>query len=599
MNDFAQLLKKRRLYLILTIIFSFVMWYQLEIGNGYKQLNQCLEIPPQNIIITVIALYILTVGVGIIFNSIGLSCMIMNILVTIISLINYHVITFRGLPLTILDVHNTRMAISIFKAYYFIWNAFTDTILICFLVQIIVALILHHYEKKNEIKWRKFSLANGAFLLAGLCFFQITFFSETSFHSQASVGWSWQEVYHQYGYLISSIEGIIEAQSAVREPVGYSDSKIQNIQVNNTDFSDVSKPDIILILNETFYDLKTVRDFETDFDYLENIHQMDHLNLGNVIVPAPGGGTNKSEYELLTSNSMILMSAGDPFNILNLKNANSIVSVLKQEGYQTLAAHSESGVNYSRITGYTNLGFDTIHFGEDFEKEYYGNRGFATDESLYKNLIKWYEAMDSSPRFLYLLTVQNHGAWDINDAELDTIHVISGIDSDTDTVNEYLSCISLSDQAFKKLTEYYSKVDRPVIICMVGDHAPAFVSDIIDKKYDDTKARLLYRTVPFLVWSNFNINSKALEPKTISMNYVVPSVLQAAGIKNLSYYYKYMNELKSEIPIICAYGTYIDSENNFHQYPDESSFAVALDQYLYMEYNNLSKNYRQELFEIP
>lgn len=65
----------------------------------------------------------------------------------------------------------------------------------------------------------------------------------------------------------------------------------------------------------------------------KNIHQMENLIQGQVVVPVAGGGTNKSEYELLTSNSMELMntSSTDPFNILKLKNANSVVSILKQK----------------------------------------------------------------------------------------------------------------------------------------------------------------------------------------------------------------------------------------------------------------------------
>ena len=48
---------------------------------------------------------------------------------------------------------------------------------------------------------------------------------------------------------------------------------------------------------------------------------------------------NSTEYEMLTSNSLILMPSITPFNWLNLYNANSVVSYLKGLGYTTMAAH--------------------------------------------------------------------------------------------------------------------------------------------------------------------------------------------------------------------------------------------------------------------
>ena len=324
---------------------------------------------------------------------------------------------------------------------------------------------------------------------------------------------------------------------------------------------------------------------------------LSNLFIGNAIVPVAGGGTNKSEYELLTGNSMELMNTSsiDPFNIFSMKNSNSLVSVLKQNGYQTLAAHSEVGTNYSRSTAYPDMGFDFVHFREDFEVEYYGDRQYATDESLYKQLIKWYENMNDQPRFLYLLTIQNHGDWNLNDEIYDTVHIRQDFGEYTDKINEYLSCISLSDQAFRYLTSYYKNVDRPVIICMVGDHAPSFSLDIVDAKYSDMEKAERLRKVPLLIWSNYQTLDMNFE--TISMNYIPSTLLDFAGIENMSYYYRYMNEIKETIPIISAYDAYIDASGNIYRYTDISPYQEQINQYLFMEYNNIKGNRRQELFD--
>ena len=69
------------------------------------------------------------------------------------------------------------------------------------------------------------------------------------------------------------------------------------------------------------------------------------------------------------------------------------VSILNELGYETTAMHSESGSNYSRYRGYEELGFDNIYFEESFrDLEYYADRVYATDKSLYDNMIKKYES---------------------------------------------------------------------------------------------------------------------------------------------------------------------------------------------------------------
>ena len=95
----------------------------------------------------------------------------------------------------------------------------------------------------------------------------------------------------------------------------------------------------MLILSESFYDFDLC-----DRPAGRHRHYAGHENLpnsvyGHTISPHVGGGTNSTEYEMLTSNSLILMPSITPFNWLNLYNANSVVSYLKGLGYSTMAAH--------------------------------------------------------------------------------------------------------------------------------------------------------------------------------------------------------------------------------------------------------------------
>lgn len=77
--------------------------------------------------------------------------------------------------------------------------------------------------------------------------------------------------------------------------------------------SEGEKPDIILILNETLFDFSLIHDFETDEPVMPYMKSLENVIRGYVSVPAIGGGTNRSEYELLTSNSLYLMKDILPF----------------------------------------------------------------------------------------------------------------------------------------------------------------------------------------------------------------------------------------------------------------------------------------------
>ena len=103
------------------------------------------------------------------------------------------------------------------------------------------------------------------------------------------------------------------------------------------------------------------------------------------------------------------------------------------------------------------------------------------------------------PQFMYLLTIQNHGGWDQNPAGEDIIHSVKEYGAATSVLNEYLSCMQTSDKAFYDLIQYYKNVDRPVVICMLGDHCPSFAYDVIDSDMDSDIEEYNLRRTPFLM----------------------------------------------------------------------------------------------------
>ena len=520
-----------------------------------------------------------------------------NLLLTLLStataLINYYVIQFKGSPLSFLELRNLGTALNVLEGYTFPFTHTTAAILLLGITGFGLCLLQRKRHRKSELPWY---LRKTALLLTILLTLEVGYFGSDALKPRQTVGWLWREAYTQYGYAPCTVESFLSLFHTVAIPDGYDAEAMEHMEIPAARSNNSLTPDIILILNESFYDLSLITELNADTDYLSSLHR-DDVYTGYAVVPSYGGGTNSSEYELLTSNSMALLPGVTPFNILDLTDANSIVSHLKALGYETLGCHSESGENYYRSRGYPALGFDRIYFDEAFtDKRYYGDRYYESDESLYQNLTRWYAEMSDAPRFLYLLTIQNHGSWDQNPSEADTVHALSDYGAYDDDVDEYLTAVSQSDVAFRELTAYYAQIDRPVLLCMVGDHCPNFADRLLNGSHTPEEAELLYRSTPLLIWANYDLELPSSDLGTMSLNMVVPTLLELAGV-SLSPYYQTMLELKAQLPVITSYGMCYDATGSSYTWAEAFPYADALRSYFHWEYNNLSDHRRQQLFE--
>jgi len=344
-------------------------------------------------------------------------------------------------------------------------------------------------------------------------------------------------------------------------------------------------------MNETFFDLSNVTDLKTDKEAMPFIKSLDNKISGYSIVPGSGGGTNRSEYELLTSNSLSLMPGITPFPFLELNGASSIVSFLKSKGYTTAASHCSGSLNYVRGNAYPKLGFDKSFFIEDFgEIERFENRTYANDEFVYKHMIEQYNKMGDGPRFFFNLTIQNHGDWCMNEDSMDTIHSKTDFGEYTDDVNEYLTLINLSDSAFEYLVKSFENVDRDVIICMVGDHSPVFTTEISNVDIEDSFEVLKLYSTPFVMWANFDIEDKDLG--YTSMPFIVPLMLDAAGMEK-SPYYNFILDMQKKYPIVTGNNCYGDVNHKMKNYKHLDE-APEIKTYFNMVYNRASDKVKPE-----
>lgn len=565
--------------------FSTYIKYQFTYAHYTETLPRYILLGPATLSILFFVLYMLC-------NRVWLTSLLGSLICGILAIINYYVIQFHGTPLSFTTLRNWRAAFNVLHAYEFTLDPPVFTILGILAVCVLLCCLAGLFTKPILLTGKKRLICNLCLVLLWSCVFYVGYLGSNPIKPANTMSWRWKKSYLRYGYIPCTIESYFNVKNIVTKPEGYSPEILEAMEMPPpAENEGTAQPDIILILNETFYDPALIADIDADDDYLKNIHALDNCLSGYAVIPSIGGGTNSSEYELLTSNLLELMPGITPFNVLDLRGANSIVSHLNSLGYNSTGSHNGSKSNYNRNAGYPALGFHESYFSTDFtEPEYFHNRHFQTDASAYRQLYTFYEkAPASGPRFQYLLTIQNHAGYDDNDPQHDIVHTRKDYGENTQLLNEYLSCLSLSDSAFKGLTDYFSRQERPVIVCMMGDHAPSFASSIVDPKYSDEEQELLLRSVPLLIWANFPLPAQELG--TMSSAFVVPTLLELAGTE-LTPYYRYMLQLKESVPVLTSYGTYYDAEGTRYSYDDDqgSPYEEQVDGYFYLEYANLKGN---------
>ena len=202
-------------------------------------------------------------------------------------------------------------------------------------------------------------------------------------------------------------------------------------------------------------------------------------------------------------------------------------------------------------------------------------------------MVREYEeaAETNQPVFLYMLTYQNHGGFETSDAKNDTIHVSGDYNGYNEQLNEFLTSVSLSDTAFHDLMDYFSNSERQIIVCMLGDHCPDFMPEMVQNISGEVD-EILIRSTPLVIWSNYGAEESV---ETVSVNYIAPIVCEAAKIP-LSEFYQYLLDLKDTAPILTSMGYYITNDGEKYKYqegPEKDNIAV----YHYMEYDRITQRH--------
>jgi hypothetical protein len=271
----------------------------------------------------------------------------------------------------------------------------------------------------------------------------------------------------------------------------------------------------------------------------------------------------------------------------------STISQLSELGYETLAIHPYNKIYWERNRVYPDVfGFDEFISEESMENPI-RVREYISDQEVFETLLdRMKNDEPGESLFNFTITMQNHGGYyfgmkDVTASEIDNAYV-----------NEYLSLMKITDEAFEEFLKELENFEEPTLVCMFGDHQPRFEDSVYEtiwanSSYSEAEKEIRKHIVPFVIWANYDIEEKEI-PLT-SINYLSPMIFETAGIE-LSPYYEYLLELQKEYPSISALGC-MDSEGNFYARGDEMDQLSEIQTYRMVQYNYFhDENNRNEEF---
>lgn len=248
-------------------------------------------------------------------------------------------------------------------------------------------------------------------------------------------------------------------------------------------------PDIVVIQSESFFDARRLHP-DIDRAVLAGYSRVSNLARyrGHVTVPAWGANTLRTEFAFLSGlpNAALGIDSYNPYTSLCRRPTWTIAQQLRGFGYICTCVHPFHSNFFERDTVFPNFGFyrflDISEFGD---AERIGE--YVSDVALGERVQQELEA-SQGPRFIFAITMQNHGKWDEDRFGLSPDE--RGAETaplNSPELGQYLRHLEGSDRMIVQLAEFLKRRGRPAVFCFYGDHVPSLPMLYNRLGYDDPR----------------------------------------------------------------------------------------------------------------
>ncbi len=332
--------------------------------------------------------------------------------------------------------------------------------------------------------------------------------------------------YEKYGFPYCFSYSVLNM--GIERPDDYSEEAVSEIteKIDIPDSEAATKPNIIFIQLESFFDVKDLIDIELSKDPIPNFTKLkEDYPSGYLTVSSIGGGTSNTEFEVMSGLSLSHFGPGEyPYlTYLQENTCETIMRNLAEYGYTSTAMHSYTGTFYQRHKVLSKLGFDRF-LSEEFMTITERNELSWVKDSQLLPYIRESLTSTIGPDFVYTITVQAHGKYLTNETTGQYVIDYEAESSDTKAqMDYYVNQLSEVDDFIGELLCEYSEFEEPTVIVFFGDHLPA-----LELKSEDLKTNDLYKT-EYVIWANFPIES---EDQDLEANMLASKVTSVLGLTN-------------------------------------------------------------------
>lgn len=593
---------KRKAGAAVLVLSPFVMFGVFEWITG-----NLMEIEPVFLMMNLVLFFLLYFVVFAVTNSMRVGFTVLNVVLTVWALAEHFVVEFRGRPIMIWDIMAFGTAMTVADTYqYDITLQIAAAVVVMILWTVLIWLLPVRLPSKKV--W----MGTAAGALASMALFLTVFFQYgiTALGMEINMWYpSWS--YAQYGYLLSTLR--VMDYLSIDPPEGYSLWTVREMQEEIWDWeeeedtplwsteSDVVPENIICIMNESYADLRVVNDFETDLPFMEFYDSLEKNCIkGNLYMPVFGAMTSNSEYEFLTGISIAFTPSGSvPYQIYMRNPSYGLTSILKEQGYRTVAMHPNEKANWNRDEAYRNMLFDEFYGIESF-LDSPTIRGYVSDLGNYQKIIQLTEEKEEGqPLFVFDVTMQNHGGYEMDYPS--TVHLTDY--ENMPMTEQYLSLMRESDQALQYLLEYYASVDEPTMIILFGDHQPSVETEFYEALYgcslDEVEEEDYLRQyiTPFFIWTNYDTESMLEE--NLSAMFLSCAILERANLQATDFV-SFLRYLYQQLPVVHILGYYTSDGawENWDGWEEKEEYPL-LHQYDLLRYHYMfERNQIASLFQV-
>lgn len=363
-------------------------------------------------------------------------------------------------------------------------------------------------------------------------------------------------------------------------------------------------PDIIFITSESFFDITRLPGLTFETDPLPVFHALSETcTNGPFLSNTYGGGTGNVEMAMFTGLTNTFLKEGDALTTLKptvYQELPTTVRLLSKAGYATVSLHGHTSELYNRAINYPAIGFDTVDFSEDFITPVETAGKYLSDATFAREIIARYENRNpAKPLFLYGMTMENHQTYypekyNTPSAFPAQSNLLS--DQDLAILDSLVTGLNHADASLGMLVDYFSQVDRPVILVFVGDHLPSLNLDDGTSLYcrlgyspteeaadwdAETLARIL--STDYLIWTNYETQPQPDHAE--SCTFLGLHTLQRAGLPLNQYFTWLDQEVASHM--LFSRGRFFVDEAEQPTYTISAEDQALLDQYAAIERNLL------------